>query len=94
MTPDTTGDATIENTRLRCALASLRMRYANLLAAARATLTATRDGEANPLAYLVDELAVQGQLLPDGTGSPIRDTDALAAWLDPANRSAEDWTRR
>lgn len=63
MTPDTT-DTMLENARLRRALASLRMHYANLLAAARATLTAARDGEAHPLAYLVDELAAQEQLPP------------------------------
>lgn len=33
-----------------------RRRYADLLAAARATLGAVRDGEADPLAYLRDEL--------------------------------------
>lgn len=97
MTPDTT-DAMFENARLRRALASLRMRYANLLAAARATLTAARDGEANPLAYLVDELAAHGQLPPAETGSPILDTDGLTAWLktspDSTNESADDWNQR
>lgn len=63
MTPDTT-DATSETARLHRALAALRMHHANLLAAARATLTAARDGEAHPLAYLVDELGAQGQLPP------------------------------
>ncbi|MGH3921810.1 MAG: hypothetical protein ACRDS9_03295 [Pseudonocardiaceae bacterium] len=33
MTPDTTNDAVFDNARLRRALASLRMRYANLLTA-------------------------------------------------------------
>lgn len=97
MTPDTT-DTTLENARLRRTPASLRMRYANLLAAARATLTAARDGEANPLAYLVDELAAQGQLPPPETGSPILDPAGLSAWfetsLDPADESADDGNRR
>ncbi|MGH3801762.1 MAG: hypothetical protein ACRDTD_16845 [Pseudonocardiaceae bacterium] len=89
MTPDTT-DAMSENARLRRALASLRMHHANLLAAARATLTAARDGEANPLAYLVDELAAHGQLPPSETGSPIRGTDGLTAWLE----TADGWNQR
>ena len=58
---------------------ALRADYANLLAAARATLTATIDGDPNPLAYLVDELAAQDQLPPqvaDQYGDP------LAPWLD------------
>lgn len=71
MTPDTT---------------SIRMRYANLLAAARATLTAARDGETNPLAYLIDELATHGQLPPTETG--------LTAWHDPANNSADNGNQR
>jgi hypothetical protein len=45
--------------RLCRELASTRMQYANLLAAARATLSAARDGEPDPLYYLVDELAAQ-----------------------------------
>lgn len=98
MTPATTDDAMFDNARLRRALASLRMRYANLLAAARATLTAARDGEANPLAYLIDELAAQGQLPPAEIGSPILDTDGLSAWfetsLDPVAESDDDGNRR
>ncbi|MGH3923754.1 MAG: hypothetical protein ACRDTT_12950 [Pseudonocardiaceae bacterium] len=69
MTLNTTDDAVSENARLHRALASLRMRHANLLAAARATLTAARDGETNPLAYLVDELAARLRsegMAPDG----------------------------
>lgn len=97
MTPDTT-DAMLEHARLRPALTSLRMRYANLLAAARATLTAARDGDANPLAYLVDELAAQGQLPPAEAGSPILDPDGLSAWcetsLDPTEKSADDRHQR
>jgi hypothetical protein len=80
MTPNTT-DVMLEYARLRAALGWLRMRYANLLAAARATLTAARDGDANPLAYLIDELAAQGQLPPAETGSLLLDADELAAWL-------------
>jgi hypothetical protein len=97
MTPDTT-DAMLKNARLRRALASLRMRYANLLAAARATLTAARDGDANPLAYLVDELAAQGQLPPVETGAPLLDSDGLTAWLKtslvPANEAADEGNQR
>lgn len=48
-----------EVTRLRRSLAAVRMSYANLLAAARATLAADRDGEPNPLEYLRDELTQQ-----------------------------------
>ena len=50
--------------RLRAAHALTRARYANLLAAARATLAAHRDGEADPLFYVYDELAEHGQLPP------------------------------
>jgi hypothetical protein len=50
--------------RLRAAHALTRVRYANLLAAARATLAAHRDGENDPLFYVHDELAEHGQLPP------------------------------
>ena len=97
MTPNTP-DATLEYARLRPALGWLRMRYANLLAAARATLTAARDGDAHPLAYLIDELAAQGQLPPPETGSPILDADELTAWhrmsFDSASHSADGWSQR
>lgn len=44
--------------RLWTQLARTRLRYANLAAAGRATLSATRDGEdPDPLSYLRDELA-------------------------------------
>ena len=43
----------------------LLFRYANLLAAARATLSAERDGESDPLWYLRDELRATGHLPPD-----------------------------
>jgi hypothetical protein len=64
----------------RAEFAAIRIEYANLLAAARATLTATVDGDPNPLAYLVDELAAQGQLPPEAEAQ--YGTDPLAPWLD------------
>jgi hypothetical protein len=45
--------------RLCHELAVARLRYANLLAAAHATLSAARDGEPDPLDYLAEELAAQ-----------------------------------
>jgi hypothetical protein len=39
--------------------------FNNLLAAAKATLSAHADGEDDPLYYLRDELRAQGQLRPD-----------------------------
>jgi hypothetical protein len=51
--------------RLRDLLAATRRHDQNLVAAARATLTAAADGEPDPLYYLRDELAAFGQL-PDG----------------------------
>jgi hypothetical protein len=53
--------------RTRLALALARGRYADLHAAARATLGAHRDGEPDPLAYLRDQL------------DEAADADALAA---------------
>ncbi len=50
--------------RGRSLLALVRAEYADLLAAARATLAADRDGETDPLYYLRDELAARGQLPP------------------------------
>jgi hypothetical protein len=64
----------------RAEFAAIRSEYANLLAAARATLTATIDGDPNPLAYLVDELAAQGQLPPQVQAH--YGSDPLAPWLD------------
>ena len=46
-----------ENARLRDALTAERLTSANLLAAIRAALGAAAEGEADPLAYLHDELA-------------------------------------
>ncbi|GAB3979223.1 hypothetical protein GCM10029978_074030 [Actinoallomurus acanthiterrae] len=48
-----------DTAKLAGALKSLRLDYANLLAAARATLSAYADGETDHLAYLRDELHVQ-----------------------------------
>jgi len=45
-----------EITRLHDAIAAERLTSANLLAAIRAALGAAADGEADPLAYLRDEL--------------------------------------
>lgn len=53
-----------ELSRTRTLLALVHITHANLLAAARATLTAARDGEEDPLFYLVDELDAQDQLPP------------------------------
>lgn len=54
-----------ELSRLRSLLALVRTMHANLLAAARATIAATRDGEADPMYYLRDELDAHDQLPPD-----------------------------
>jgi hypothetical protein len=51
-----------EITRLRAEVADIRLDRANLLAAARAVITAHHDGEPDPLSYLRDELAARGQL--------------------------------
>jgi hypothetical protein len=54
-----------ELSRLRSLLALVRAMHANLLAAARATIAATRDGEADSMYYLRDELNAHDQLPPD-----------------------------
>ena len=46
----------VEIIRLRRTMTVLRARYANLLAAVRAAVAAHEDGEADPMAYLYDEL--------------------------------------
>ena len=51
-----------EITRLRRRLATTLNDFSNLLAAAKATLSAHADGEDDPLFYLRDELNAQGQL--------------------------------
>jgi hypothetical protein len=58
---------TAEISRLRAHLADERLDRANLAAAALATVSAHRDGEADPLSYLRDELAAQGHHLQPGT---------------------------
>jgi hypothetical protein len=52
--------------RLRRDRLDLELRYANLLAAARATLATARDREADPLSYLEDELTDHAD--HDGSG--------------------------
>ena len=51
--------------RLRAELQGARLDRANLLAAARAVITAHLDGEQDPLSYLRDELQARGQLPAD-----------------------------
>jgi hypothetical protein len=51
--------------RLRRRLATTLNDLNNLLAAAKATLSAHADGEEDPLYYLRDELTAQGQLRAD-----------------------------
>lgn len=51
-----------EIARLRRHIATARNDLNNLLAAAKATLSAHADGEEDPLYYLRDELQAQGQL--------------------------------
>jgi len=58
-----------EITRLRRSMTVLRARYANLLAAARAAVAAHEDGEAEPMAYLYDEL-------PDHPSRPVLNDDS------------------
>jgi hypothetical protein len=50
------GQLSSELERLRVRHTTLRSRYADLIAAGRATLSAARDGEQDALAYLADEL--------------------------------------
>ena len=50
----------VEIAHLRTQLTDARLDRANLAAAGRATITAYRNGEHDPLAYLRDELAAQG----------------------------------
>ncbi|MGH3217868.1 MAG: hypothetical protein ACRDPY_03920 [Streptosporangiaceae bacterium] len=57
----------VEITRLRAELADSRLDRANLLAAARAVITAHLDGEPDPLSYLRDELQARGQLPETGS---------------------------
>jgi DNA-binding transcriptional regulator YiaG len=59
---DTIPLLSVEIARLRRRLAASLNDFNNLLAAARATLSAYADGEEDPLYYLRDELQAQGQL--------------------------------
>jgi hypothetical protein len=59
-----------EITRLRTELVGTRLDRANLLAAARAVITAHCDGEPDPLSYLRDELLVRSQLPADPRNRP------------------------
>jgi hypothetical protein len=54
-----------EVARLSAEVRDLRLDRANLLAAARATLSAYADGEADPLAYIRDELRARGEVPPN-----------------------------
>jgi hypothetical protein len=83
-----TSDHSTDSDPSRAELVTLRMDYANLLAAARAAVTAAIDGEPTPLAYLIDELTAHDQLPPQ-----VREqygNDPLAAWLDHSH----DWAQR
>jgi hypothetical protein len=53
-----------EISRLSAELQATRLDRANLLAAARATIAAHHDGEADPLSYLRDELDARTSLPP------------------------------
>ena len=57
-----------EISQLRTELHDARLDRANLLAAARATISAYHDGEPDPLCYLRDELRAHGQLPGPGSG--------------------------
>jgi hypothetical protein len=59
-----------EITWLRAELVGTRLDRANLLAAARAVITAHLDGEPDPLSYLRDELQARGQLPADPGSHP------------------------
>jgi ABC-type transporter Mla subunit MlaD len=54
--------------RLSSELRNARLDRANLIAAARATIAAHRDGEPDPLAYLRDELDALTSLSRDARG--------------------------
>ena len=62
-----TATLTAEISRQRTDLTAVRLDRANLLAAIRAALAAAHDGEADPLAYLRDELDDRASR-PTGTG--------------------------
>jgi len=94
-TPSRYGELFAEIDRLSHTLATVRLEYANLLAAARATLGAHRDGETDPLAYLTDELSALGQLPPRDLPVPARDAFRIAIGLtltdhEPATQRGDD----
>jgi hypothetical protein len=62
-----------ELSRARSLLVLVRMTHANLLAAARATLSAVQDGEDDPLYYLIDELIAHDELPPDLSATELPD---------------------
>ena len=63
---------TAEITRLNDQLRAARLDRANLAAAGRATLAASRDGDPDPLSFLRAELAAQG-FLEDNDGQARQD---------------------
>jgi hypothetical protein len=58
---------------LNAAAAIIRRRYHNLVAAARATLSAATESEPDPLYYLRDELIATGHLPEPGTDTDGRE---------------------
>jgi len=56
--------------RLSTLLVDTRLEHANLRAAAHAALSAARDGEPDPLAYLADELRGEWPTAGDHRGRP------------------------
>lgn len=58
--------------RLAGALVASRLRYANLTAAARATLAAAEDGDGDPFGYLRDELTHPTPTEPAPAPSRVR----------------------
>jgi hypothetical protein len=61
--------------RVCAELVAIRLSYANLLAAVRATLSAARDDESDALDYLADELAAEH-----------RQHDLNPSWWDEVGR--------
>ena len=60
-------------------LAIVQAEYAELLAAARAAVTAERNGDADPLGYVRGLLAERGQLPPPGVAARHVVADARSA---------------
>ena len=67
---DDTVTLSAEITRLSGELQATRLDRANLLAAARATIVAAREGESDPLWYLRDELDVRQARSKDARRQP------------------------